>query len=124
MNDDEIGDRDRLRDGREVAHCIVREVFVRRRIDGQRAQGLQQSVPVRRRLGDHVSAYDGARAGAVVDHYLVSPAFAETLGKQACDHVAAATGHGRHDDAYDAVGITGLGERDSVHGHEHNRRRK
>ena len=51
-------------------------------------------------MGDGGGAHHAARAGPVLDHDALPECVAEMLGQDAADHVGAAAGWPRHDDAH------------------------
>ena len=89
-----------LRDGREIAHRVVRHLVVEARIDGVGGDRRhQQRVTVRRGLGDHVGADVAARPGLVLDEELLAQEVAHLGPDDARDRIGRSAGREGHHDA-------------------------
>jgi hypothetical protein len=84
-------------------------VLERRGIDRERADAHYQGVTVGRRFRRHLVTDHGARAGAIVDDYLLTQSFRQSRRNRARDDVGAAGRRRGHDDAYRADGVLSLG---------------
>src|SRR6185436_8551902 len=81
---------------REIAQCVVRQLRIHARVDRKCRQPHQQCVAVRCAFRDRIVADDGSRAGAILDHELLSQLFAQFLPQYTSDDVSAAAGRRRN----------------------------
>ena len=109
MHEDDVGRQADARDRREVAQLVVGHLRVERDRDRVRRDvGLEQRVPVRRRLRDVGRAQRAGGADAVFDDDLLAPQPREALGDGAPHDIRRGSGVERNDVA---DGFTGPGLR-------------
>jgi hypothetical protein len=104
-NDDYVGLRVQLRDGREVLAWIVRQPGIEAGIDRERRRDHQHGVAIRRGLRRDFRPYDGRRAGARIDDDVLTPFLGQLLPDQPRADIEPAARCKRHDHADRPVGI-------------------
>jgi hypothetical protein len=78
LGDEHVGRGDRETDRREVAHRVVAQILIERRIDGEHADRAdQQRVAVRVRPGDEFRGDGAVRAGPVFHDRRLAEVFLE-----------------------------------------------
>lgn len=89
-----------VRDRREITYRIVGQVTRQANVGGHRRyRGHDQRIAVGRGACGEFTGNYATRARAIVDYYLLAPAFTESCADGAGEHVDATTGCAGHDDA-------------------------
>jgi hypothetical protein len=115
----------RLGDRREVARRVEGQRGVEARVDRERVPADEDRVAVWRRLGDEGEGDVASGTGMVLDDHRLAERLVEVRAEDAGQHVDAAAGRHRHDEAERPVGIGRLGGRRTAgrEGKEQPRRR-
>jgi hypothetical protein len=95
MHDQDVGQRNELRDWREIAQHVVGHLLVHDVVAGDRAGDHQERVAVGRRFRDQIDADDVAGAAAVLDVELLAHGLRQVRRKQTTERIRHAAGRGR-----------------------------